>query len=553
MSEIKPFYPVIFDPPSMDGAVPPLPADNAASPPPKSIAPSPSDNLNLTLMGGVTPNFCRQAENLSSELPPASDAIMATPMTQPTAQLIPQPSFAPPLPSRMEQVLYPTLVSNAPAEHVKAYNVTQEFLAQRPIHLCGEVFYVYNGRAYAPVTVEQLKRYVMTTCRGSVQKKGSPDLLDHVVKFLRGEENIVMSEVDRGFLSFCNGLLRLVDGKLLPHTAGVFSTARVEANCTPQLAGKHPLFSRFLAQISGGDTALERRIWQMLGYALTPDTNAKSFFLLQGVPNSGKSLLGELLTRLLPDDAVTSLSLNDLGRNFGPSELVGKSLCLSMDLPAAPWDSKAVGMLKALTGNDLVTADVKYQPRAKFRNSATFLFGTNHAVALTQSDPAILQRLVVIPFRYAIPREQQDRQLLEKLLIERDAIVASAMNAYWNLRRDNYIFAGDFGLNEVIAQTCQGEIPLAQAVAEFVSTACVLEDGAESFTSDLYRVFRTRYPGANYTAFATHLVNCLDNMFPGKVTKGRSRKLGEVNPTSVLKGVRLKGEPGILSTANCIL
>lgn len=544
MSEVKPFYPVIFDPPPVGGTV---------SPPQENIAPQSIDNLALTLMGGVTPNFCRQAENLSSELPPASDALMATPMIQPAAQLMPQPTFAPPLPSRMEQVLYPTLVSNAPAEHVKAYNVTQEFLAQRPIHLCGEVFYVYNGRAYAPVTVEQLKRYVMTTCRGSVQKKGSPDLLDHVVKFLKGEENIVISEVDRGFLSFCNGLLRLADGTLLPHTAGVFSTARVEANYAPQLAGQHPLFSRFLAQVSGGDAVLEQRILQMVGYALTPDTNAKAFFLLQGVPNSGKSLLGELLTRLLPDDAVTSLNLNDLGRNFGPSALVGKSLCLSMDLPATPWDSKAVGMLKALTGNDLVTADVKYQPRAKFRNSATFLFGSNHAVALTQSDPAFLQRLVVIPFRYAIPREQQDRQLLEKLLAERDAIVATAMNAYWNLRRDNYIFAGDFGLNEVIAQTCQGEIPLAQAVAEFVCTACVLEEGAESFTSDLYRVFQTRYPGVNYPAFAAQLMTYMDNTFPGKVTKHRSRRQGETNPISVLKGIRLRDVPGILSTTNCIL
>lgn len=97
-----------------------------------------------------------------------------------------------------------------------------------------------------------------------------------------------------------------------------------------------------------------------------------------------------------------------------------------------------------------------------------------------------------------------------------------------------------------------GEIPLAQTVAEFVCTACVLEEGAESFTSDLYRVFQTRYPGVNYPAFAAHLVNCLDNVFPGKVTKHRSRRQGEANPISVLKGIRLRDEPGILSTAGCI-
>lgn len=500
----------------------------------------------------IIPPFCR-VEGFPSTPTPVGSAPMVVPPAQPVAPMPPQLSFAPPPPPRIERVLNPMIVTGSSSGRVKPYDVAQDFLGKVAVRQCGEAFYLFNGRAYAPVTVEQLGRHIMATCRTAIQQDGSAKLITQVIDLLRREGDIEEAEVNRGFISFYNGLLCLVDGNLLPHTAGIFSTAQVEANCAPQLAGKHPLFSRFLAQVSGGDTVLEQRIWQMLGYALTPDTNAKSFFLLQGVPNSGKSLLGELLTRLLPDDAVTSLNLNDLGRNFGPSELVGKNLCLSMDLPATPWDSKAVGMLKALTGNDLVTADVKYQPRAKFRNFATFLFGSNHVVALTQSDPAFLQRLVVIPCRYSIPREQQDRQLLEKLLIERDAIVASAMNAYWSLRRDNYIFAGDFGLNEVIAQTCQGEIPLAQAVAEFVCTACASEEGAESFTSDLYRVFQTRYPGVNYPAFAAQLMTCLDNAFPGKVTKHRSRRQGETNPISVLKGIRLRDEPGILSTANCIL
>jgi putative DNA primase/helicase len=453
----------------------------------------------------------------------------------------------------MAQVLNPTIVTNPATGRIRPYDVAQELMAQLPIRQCGETFYVHNGRAYAPVTVDQLKRYVMEICRSSVQKEGSPKLIDQVIAFLKDEGRIEMSEVDRGFVSFCNGLLRLADGKLLPHTAGIFSTARVEANYAPQLAGQHPLFSRFLSQVSGGDATLEQRIWQMIGYALVPDTNAKAFFLLQGVPNSGKSLLGEFLTRLMPLDAVTSLSLNDLGRNFGPSELVGKLLCLSMDLPAMPWDSKAVGMLKALTGNDLVTADVKYQPRAKFRNSATFLFGTNHAVTLTQSDPAFLQRLVVIPSRHTVPREQQDRQLLEKLLTERDAIVVTAIRAYWGLRQANYVFAGDFRLNEVIARDDQAAVPLSQAVAEFVCADCVLEPNAETFTADLHRAFSVRYPGTSYTAFAAQLVTYLDNTFPGKVAKHRSRRPGEVNPISLLKGIRLRDEPGILSTTNCIL
>lgn len=156
-----------------------------------------------------------------------------------------------------------------------------------------------------------------------------------------------------------------------------------------------------------------QRIWEVIGYCLVPDTDGKCFFVFQGVPDSGKSLLGRLIAECFNEDAVTSLDMTALGLQFGPAELVGKQLCLSLDLAATSWDARAIGVLKSLTGNDLVTVDVKYQPRIKFRNSATFIFATNHAVTTTMRDDAFFRRLVVVPFRYSVPRERQNRKLLD--------------------------------------------------------------------------------------------------------------------------------------------
>ena len=62
-----------------------------------------------------------------------------------------------------------------------------------------------------------------------------------------------------------------------------------------------------------------------------------------------------------------------------------------------------------------------------------------------------------------------------------------------------------------------------------------------------------KVPGvATYETFASRFGSFVMGTYPDKVTKRRARRLGEVNPTSVLVGIRLKDELGILSALNHI-
>ncbi len=80
-----------------------------------------------------------------------------------------------------------------------------------------------------------------------------------------------------------------------------------------------------------------------------------------------------------------------------------------------------------------------------------------------------------------------------------------------------------------------------------------MEPGAESFTSDLYTAFSAQFPGlATLATFSARLQDFLDASYPGQVSKRRVRKPGEGNPTSLLVGIRLRDEPGILRLPSCI-
>ncbi len=215
-----------------------------------------------------------------------------------------------------------------------------------------------------------------------------------------------------------------------------------------------------------------------------------------------------------------------------------------LTFPAAAWDTRAVGQLKSLTGNDLITADVKYQPRIKFRNTATFLFGTNHPVMTAEPDPAFFQRMVVIPFRYAVPKEQQEEYLQQRFQQERDAIITKAIFAYLELKQRRYRFSGSFKVNKVVAQ---GEsIPLTadEAIFGFIRSNCSVDQSAVTFSDDLYRAFSLMYPRLlDIRTFSNKFFSYADALSPGKVRKTRRRQSSGGNPTSAFEGIALLDTP----------
>ena len=90
---------------------------------------------------------------------------------------------------------------------------------------------------------------------------------------------------------------------------------------------------------------LNKRINEVLGVCLTNDM-VKKLFCFLGMTNSGKTLLLSFLMRLFNNSATVTMQPNDLGRQFAPSMVYGKSLCCCMDMDSAPLNTKATAFLK---------------------------------------------------------------------------------------------------------------------------------------------------------------------------------------------------------------
>ena len=82
----------------------------------------------------------------------------------------------------------------------------------------------------------------------------------------------------------------------------------------------------------------------------------------------------------------------------------------------------------------------KYRDDALLERRIKFVFSSNHPLIIDGEDEALMKRIVYLPFNYAIPDDQQDPYLGEKIWAERDAIVTKALLYARKLVQGNYIF-----------------------------------------------------------------------------------------------------------------
>lgn len=358
--------------------------------------------------------------------------------------------------------------------------------------------HAFNGKWYFPLDKKQLSVSVKNELYQYVIKSGYR-LVNSISKAVLETfdyPDYPMAEYI-GWMGFENGVWNINDNQfylhekrltVIPNTyilQGIsypypypYSPDPFGYSTTPNLDG-------FLAYITGNDIALIQRIWEMIGYILTPDIEAKSFFLLQGVPNSGKSVLGQFLESFFPQGRVTSLDISRLGGQFLPDALVTSCLNLSMDLPNQPLSATSIANIKKMTGKDLTIQEAKYKDAKPFRSHCKLLFSTNHPLILQRKDEAFLDRIVCIPFNYSVEENYRNHMLLQVLLQERQQAAYKAIYAYQNLRNRNYKFSGSY-LPDIKYTLSTNSI-----IEDFIAERCrfVPYNEGRTYTRDLYKAY----------------------------------------------------------------
>ena len=324
---------------------------------------------------------------------------------------------------------------------------------------------------------------------------------------------VLPGELDlyQALLNVQNGVLNLKTGELLPHKREYMLSMIAAVEYDP--AAECPRWMQFLDEITCGDVDLALYLQRMVGYCLTASTREQCIFFLWGSGGNGKSRFVEAVTSLLGDYTKNSppeaIIVKDRSSpNTSTAELARmKSVRLLTTSEPDGGCRLAEGMVKRITGEDVVTARLLYKASFDYKPEFKVVMSTNAKPVITGSDQGIWRRVRLIPFTAQFPPEKQDRDLGDRLAAERPGIfrwaVQGAIDWYRYgmprcLRVDN---ANEDYRNEM------------DRVKEFIDDCLVRTQGSALPSHRIYAVYRAwaeengeRYP-LGQKKFSTELVD----------------------------------------------
>ena len=306
---------------------------------------------------------------------------------------------------------------------------------------------VWNGRYY-----KQLNSVLFPQAVRKLMPKEEQKLISRFGRFKEAYEYMLANnrlkdqfskeeeKTSKHMIVFKNGMYDAERDKLISSNDKYPVLFDINANYIGDFAVETPYMDQIINRASKNDAAVLKRFYQCLGYICSQGNEAKKFFVLGTAPDSGKSIIGEFLGKLLGAENVSTISLDNFGGRFALGTINQKVLNYNMDLSAVELDTSVVQRLKQLTGDARIDCEEKYVQGRTVTHHCKFLFATNHPIRLKQDDEAFYRRLVLIPFSYSVDEYEKDYDLQEKIWEERDAIATKAAHEYRKLLRHNFIF-----------------------------------------------------------------------------------------------------------------
>ena len=327
--------------------------------------------------------------------------------------------------------------------------------------------YVRNNVTYVLVRDNGKQGIMILVYANGVYKLYAPEMFKSVIKYFIAEyDNSVlkMKDVEEAYrnlitdmnyvrqsdlnsnediINFQNTLLKVSADSLetMPHNPGVLSTIQIPC-CWTGVETPTPVFDSYIMRLCDYDFALEQMIMEIIGVCLS---NVKGYRMKKapffyGDGDTGKSQLKALVERLLGEGNYIGIDLQEIEARFGTGAIYGMRLAGSSDMSFMNVDE--LKTFKKITGGDSLFAEFKGQQGFEYTYSGMLWFCMNRLPKFGGDDGRwVYERILPIHCVNVIPKEEQDKCLLDKMYAEREGIVYKAVKALQRVIANGYRFS----------------------------------------------------------------------------------------------------------------
>lgn len=358
--------------------------------------------------------------------------------------------------------------------------LAEEIDKEMPCINNGQTLYVYQDGVYRPggqLMIRQIAR----------QRLGEEFRRNRVVEVIYSLESKRVVDPkdlnnDTRFINVQNGLVEWQTGKLHPHSPEHLSTIQLPIHYDPK--AKAPVFDEFLKEVVPEDTI--PLLTDMMGHSLIAKNVVQKAVVFLGAGSNGKSVLLNVIQKLIGHKNVSSVPLQDFQNNrFKTAGIYGKLANICGDLSAKLLDGSE--NFKRAIGGDELNAEEKGKQSFDFYPFAQFIFSANKLPASTELGHAFFRRFEIVPFPRTFTEEEQDHTLTDRMTTDEE--MSGIFNhALEGLRR--VMQTGEFTFSPTSQEQVEKYRKNIDNVVSFVENECIRHEGATVERKKLFETYR---------------------------------------------------------------
>lgn len=195
-------------------------------------------------------------------------------------------------------------------------------------------------------------------------------------------------------INFKNGVWDITTAKLIPHDSKYLQTIQIPHEVGLYKPLQKTRFYEFICETNLSAANIDMLLSYM-AYCLTLDYGLKTFMILYGQSNSGKSVLLRFIETMVGKHNTCSLSMHEFSMRFYPAQLYGRLLNSCGDNESLPVAS--IANLKKITGGDQIMHEKKNKEPFFFVPFAKLIFSFNQLpLQLEERSNAFYKRMRIL-------------------------------------------------------------------------------------------------------------------------------------------------------------
>lgn len=299
----------------------------------------------------------------------------------------------------------------------------------------------WSGQRWTRDLTQEVKRRTIRIVREMNAKDCKSDSrVNGAIKLASADKSVAVTsdhfDQDDNLLNFLNGTLNLRTGELSPHRRSDMLTKLIPFDCLQ--SARAPRWERFLKEVFEAHPDLPEWLQRAIGYSLTGDVREHCFFFMWGNGRNGKGVFINTLKRIFGDyghqaDFRAFEPKHGDGPLDGVANFRGARIIVASESREGTRFDEA--LIKTLTGGDPIRARRLHENSLEIKPTWKIWLASNHRPQIRGTDPAIWQRVRLIPFDVSFVG-REDRSLQDTLWSEAEGIIAWAIEGALRWREE---------------------------------------------------------------------------------------------------------------------